>query len=310
MSLLLLFVVLLGLGLLAAPGACALPADHHALRTFINDACLSIRGTKTDVAKAERLELTESERKIPCRLYRPSVDGTLPVLLFFHGAGFVAGNLDTHDNACRYLCAHTPCLVLAVDYRLAPEHPFPAPLDDCYAAALWAARHADDLGGDPRYMAVAGDSAGGALAAAVCLMARERMGPALRAQVLVNPALDLQGWDRDGFEDYRPFKDLYLSRPEDAASPLASPLRAEVFACLPPAFVLVSENDPLRAEGEAFVSKLVAAGVLADLYCLRKERHLGPRWAAAAPAARKALDLPCGYLRGIFSPPLRQSWAD
>jgi acetyl esterase len=294
--------ILLGLGLTAAAVSLAQSPDPLAVRKSINDACLTTKGTKDVVEKVERLEIPDGSRMIPARLYRPKETGPLPVLMFFHGGGFVAGNLDTHDNACRYLCKRIPCLVLAVEYRLAPEHKFPAQPQDCYAASLWAAENAARFGGDPERLAVVGDSGGGTLAAAVCQLARERKGPKLRAQVLVNPALDLAGWDKKEFEGYRHFRDFYLKEPQDGATALASPLLAGSFKGLPPAFVVVGEKDPLRAEGEAYVSKLRDAGVPANSYCQYGQGHLGPRWAAVSTVAEEALDLPVGFLRAAFRP--------
>jgi acetyl esterase len=289
-------------GLTAAAGSVAQRPDTLTVRKAINDSCQMTRGTKDAVGKVEGLEITDGGRTIPARLYRPTQTGTLPVLLFFHGGGFVAGNLDTHDNACRYLCQRTPCLALAVDYRLAPEHKFPAQPEDCFAAAAWAAKNAARLGGDPDRLAVVGDSGGGTLAAAVCQLARDRKGPRLRAQVLVNPALDLAGWDKKGLESSRLFRDFYLKEPKDGATAPASPLLADDFRGLPPAFVVVGEKDSLRAEGEAYVAKLRGAGVPANAYCQYGQSHLAHRWVAASPVAEEALDLPIGFLRAALRP--------
>ena len=295
--------LLLALHLVAVSRSFAQPPDPLAVRKAIDNSCLTTPGTKDQVSAVEEIEIPVGDLKLPTRLYRPNESASLPLLLFFHGGGFVAGNLDTHDNACRYLCKRTPCLVLAVDYRLAPEHKFPAQPEDCYAATAWAANNAVRLGGDPDRLAVIGDSAGGALAAAVCLMSREREWPKLRGQVLVNPVLDFVGWDQEAFDAYRRFRDFYLNEPKEGAAPLASPLQADSFQGLPPAFVVVGEEDPLRAEGEAYVAKLRAAGVPANSYCQFGQGHLGPNWAAAAAVAEEALDLPIGFLRAAFKKP-------
>lgn len=208
------------------------------------------------------------------RLYRPSADDgpPLPVLVFFHGGGFVIGDLDTHDNQARRLCRDLGALVLSVDYRLAPEHPFPAPLDDCLAATRWAAEHAEELDGDPAQLAVGGDSAGGNLAAMVCQRARDEGGPALAAQLLIYPVTDLTDPDgqrhrsrRDNAEGYlltqddmRWFEAAYTG--DDEAARRASPLWGEL-AGLPPAVVVTAEYDPLRDEGEAYARALTEAGV-------------------------------------------------
>jgi acetyl esterase len=285
---------------LAAGICCTQSSDTQLVRNEINEACLKAGGTTEAVEKIEEVEITEHDRKIRARLYRPKPDCALPVLLFFHGGGYLAGNLDTHDNACRYLCNRTPCLVLAVEYRLAPEHKFPTQPEDCYAATVWAARNAVRLGGDPDRLAVVGDSAGGTLAATICQWTRDRNGPMLRAQVLVNPALDLAAWEGKEFEDLQFFRNCYLHDAKKAAA--ASPLRADNFTGLPPAFIFVGDKDPLRAEGEAYVAKLRGAGVPATVHCQDGHGHLGPRWAAAAPSAREALDLPVEFLKSAFRP--------
>jgi acetyl esterase len=271
--------------------------DALTFRKAVNEVCVAARGTKDPVEKVEDLTVPAEGRRIPVRLYRPKGDGPFPLLLFMHGGGFVAGNLETHDRACRYLCNRTACCVVAVDYRLAPEHKFPAPLDDCYEATVWAVKTAANLGSDPARVAVIGDSGGGTLAAAVCLMARDRRGPAIRYQVLVNPLLDFTRWEK---KEMPIFGDFYLKKAKDASNPYASPLRAESFKGLPPAFVFTGEKDPLRDEGEEYVGKLREAGVFANAYRQQGTSHLGPQWAAAASVAEEALDLPVGVLKAAF----------
>lgn len=277
--------------------------DLQTVRRAINDSCITTQGTKDEVEEIDELEIPDGDRKIHARLYRPKGAGPLPVLMFFHGGGFMAGNLDTHDNACRYFCNRTPCFVLAVEYPLSPEYKFPAQSENCYAATAWVAKNATCLGGDPDRLAVVGDSAGGTLAAVVCQESRNRKGPNLRAQVLINPALDLANWDNAEFDEFRLFRDYYLKESKEGANPLASPLRAANFQGLPPTFVVVGERDPLRAEGEAYVAKLRDAGVPANSYCQFGQGHLGPNWAAAAPVAEEALDLPIGFLRALLRAP-------
>jgi acetyl esterase len=230
-------------------------------------------------ALAEDVELAGIENRsvpgpageIPVRIYTPEGSGPFPLVVFFHGGGFVVCDLDTHDGTCRQLSLRSGCVVVSVDYRLAPEHRFPAGLEDCYAATCWSIEHAADLGVDARRAAVAGDSAGGNLAAAVSLMARDRKGPALVHQLLVYPvtnhAFDTASY-RDNAEGYLLSRDMmewfwkhYLKTPGDGASPLASPLRAESLAALPSATVITAEFDPLRDEGAAYAARLREAGV-------------------------------------------------
>src|ERR1700691_2510492 len=209
---------------------------------------------------------------IRIRIYRPEGAESAPLVTFFHGGGWVIGDIDTHDGSCRILSRRTGAVVVSVDYRLAPEHPFPAALDDCDAAVTWVAGQAEDLGGDPGRLAVAGDSAGGNLAAAVTLRARERGGPAIAAQPLVDPAVD--------FTTVRPselstgegylltaaamhwFAAQYLGD-HDPSDPRASPLLADLTG-LPPAVVATAEFDPLRDEGRAYADALRDAGVAVD----------------------------------------------
>ena len=197
--------------------------------------------------------------------------GALPLVVWLHGGGWVTGDLDSHDATCRALANTSGCKIIALDYRLAPEHKFPAGLNDCYAALQWFAARGEAIGIDPRRIAVAGDSAGGNLAAAVALMARDRGGPALAFQLLVYPVTH-HAFDTPS---YREYGNGYLLTAEgmrwnwnhylpDAAAglhPLASPLLAPDLRGLPPALVVVAECDPLRDESEAYAKRLADAGV-------------------------------------------------
>ncbi|WP_343650200.1 alpha/beta hydrolase [Herbaspirillum sp.] len=209
------------------------------------------------------------------RLYRPAealaAAGPWPGCLFFHGGGWVLGDLDTQDQECRMLAVEAGCVVVSVDYRLAPEYPFPAAPEDAYAATAWLAAQATAIGIDPARLAVAGMSAGANLAAAVTLMARQRQGPALLAQVLMVPVTHhhfdtpsyrqcAEGYDL-GLRSMRWFWQHYLARPEDGLHPWASPLLAPDLTGLPPALVLVSQYDPLRDEGVAYARRLREQGV-------------------------------------------------
>lgn len=223
------------------------------------------------VASIENRAIPGPLGEIPVRIYRPAAAGPLPVLVYYHGGGWVVGDLEYQDAACRFLANHVPCAVVSVDYRMAPEHKFPAPLEDCYAATKWVAENATAIGADASRIAIGGDSAGGNLAAAVALMARDRGGPGLAHQLLVYPVTDFNLEtgsylaNAEGYmltrESMRWFWNHYLSTPEDGADPLASPLRAEDLRGLPPATVFTAEFDPLRDEGEAYGERLRQAGV-------------------------------------------------
>ena len=223
------------------------------------------------VAHVEDRAIPGPAGDIPIRIYTPEASGTLPVLVYFHGGGWVIGSIETHDATSRALANAAGCIVVSVDYRLAPEHKFPAAAEDAYAATKWVAESAAALGGDPRRIAVGGDSAGGNLAAAVCLMARDRGGPSLAYQVLIYPVTDYS-FDtpsyRENAEGYLLTKDSmgwfwnhYLRDESDGRNPYASPLRAESLAGLPPALIITAEFDPLRDEGEAYADRLREAGV-------------------------------------------------
>ncbi|MCX2982171.1 alpha/beta hydrolase [Halieaceae bacterium IMCC14734] len=213
---------------------------------------------------------TVAAGSIPVRIYRPDGEGPFPVLVFYHGGGFVVCDLDTHDEICRQLCAGANVLVVSVQYRLAPEAPFPAPLEDCYAATCWAAENAENYQGLASQLLVAGDSAGANFAAAVSLMARDRGTPAISRQLLIYPVTDFN-FETDSYKENAEgffltrammqwFWGHYLEHPEQGSDPLASPLRAELSG-LPPAAVITAGFDPLRDEGQAYARALEAAGV-------------------------------------------------
>lgn len=210
--------------------------------------------------------------EIPVRIYTPEGDGPFPVLVYFHGGGWVICSLDTHDGVCRLLANQAQCVVVSVDYRLAPEHKFPAAADDCYAATKWVVENAASISGKPERVAVGGDSAGGNLAAVVSLMAKENGGPHIVFQLLIYPATDyyIPGTAsiRENAEGYYLTRDAmiwfwnhYANSEEDANNPHMAPLRAKDLHGLPPALVITAEYDPLRDEGEMYATRLQEAGI-------------------------------------------------
>jgi acetyl esterase len=228
-------------------------------------------GAPEAVGAVQNRTIPGAAGEMPTRIYTPSGTGPFPVLVYFHGGGWVIGNLDAYDATCRALTNAAGCIVVAMEYRLAPEHKFPAAPEDCYAATQWVAANAAAIGGDPARLAIGGDSAGGNLTAVVAHMARDRGGPALRYQLLVYPVTDYH-FDtasyRENAEGYLLTKDAmvwfwnhYLRSTTDGTNPLASPLRAANLRGLPPAMVLTAEFDPLRDEGEAYAARLQEAGV-------------------------------------------------
>lgn len=224
------------------------------------------------VANVENLTIPGPGGQIRVRIYTPRGDGPFPILVFFHGGGWVIGDLDTHDNLCRSLANGVSCIVVSVDYRLAPEHKFPAAVEDAYAATQWAANNANRINGNPDLIAVGGDSAGGNLAAVVAIMARDQDGPSLKYQLLMYPATDVSSCNTASYRDCADgyfltkadgewFGAQYLNCEDDRLNPLVSPLLAPNLSGLPPALVIVCEFDVLRDEGESYAKRLKKAGV-------------------------------------------------
>jgi acetyl esterase len=224
-----------------------------------------------EVATVEDRVIPGPAGDIPVRIYAPDAPAPRPVIAFFHGGGFVICSVETHDGLARRLANAVGAVVVSVEYRLAPEARCPAAAEDCYAATMWTHDHAAELGADPGRLIVAGDSAGGNLAAVVTLMARERGAPSITAQVLVYPVIDA-ACDAPSYtenaEGYfleatgmRWFWDHYLGPDGDGAHHHASPIRAGDHSGLPPAVVITAEFDPLRDEGEAYAEALQVAGV-------------------------------------------------
>jgi acetyl esterase len=225
-----------------------------------------------DLPRVRDAELDGPASRLPARVYTPPGEGSFATLVFFHGGGWVVGDLGHADVDCRCLCRDTGALVISVGYRLAPEDPFPAAVEDCYAALEWAAREAAGFGGDPERLVVGGDSAGGNLAAVVALAARERGGPAISHQVLIYPvtdcAFDTPSYEAfaDGYwmsrEDMRWVWECYIGEElAHADDPLASVLRAPDLTGLPPAVVVTAGCDVLRDEGNRYAKRLSEAGV-------------------------------------------------
>lgn len=225
----------------------------------------------TPVAHVEDRTLPTPEGPVGVRIYAPRRDTILPLVMYFHGGGFISGDVDTHDELTRQLALAADCVIVSVSYRLAPAHPFPAALQDCLAALDWAVGHAAGLGADATKLGLAGDSAGGNLAAVTALHIRDKGGPSVAAQLLIYPGTDLAGprtgsmaGTGEGFymnPDDMDFFEASYTGAHDPSDPYISPLRAESLADLPPAFVLTAEYDPLRDQGQAYAKRLAEAGV-------------------------------------------------
>jgi acetyl esterase len=248
--------------------------------------------------------------EIPIRVYSPKVQSPAPALIYFHGGGWVLGDLESHDHVCRALANSAPCVVLSVDYRLAPEHKFPAAVHDSFAATQWIADHARELGVDASRIAVGGDSAGGNLAAVVSQIARDRGGPKLIYQLLIYPGTDMRmGFpsideNADGPLLTKPamqwFVNHYLNGEEDRTDPLASPFLASNLRGLPPAFIITAECDPLRDEGEAYGLRLEEAGVPVDIEQYEGMPHGFFSFGAALEGGRRAFADTSSRLRSAF----------
>jgi acetyl esterase/lipase len=254
-------------------------------------------------------ELPGPDGPLPYRTYTPQRPAArpLPALVFFHGGGCVFGDIDTHDGLCRMLAVESGCAVVSVGYRRAPEHKFPAAVEDSYAATQWVADHAAELGLDGGRIAVGGDSAGAGLAVVVCQMAAARHGPRIALQLLFCPVLDMRAETpsrRDFAQGY--FLDQatidwmlrhYCAPDVDLDDPRLSPLRAPQFSGLPPAHIHTAEFDPLRDEGEAYAQALRRAGVPARYTCHAGMIHYFYAMAGAIPAARTALKAAAAAMR-------------
>jgi acetyl esterase/lipase len=261
--------------------------DAAASRTQLRELTAGLGGTDIQGCDVRDIALPGPAGDIVARHYRPAGspdDAAHPMLVFYHGGGFVIGDLDTHDAICRLTCRDAEVVVLSVDYRLAPEHPAPAAVDDAYAAFRWAHAHAAELGGIPGCVAVGGDSAGGNLAAAVALLARDDGGAGPVLQWLLYPVTDVAAQTRsrtlygDGYlltkHDVDWFTAQYVGRsPLDPSDPRVSPLRAADLSGVAPALIVIAGFDPLHDEGEQFAMALRDAGVVVDLRRMRSLTH-------------------------------------
>lgn len=297
-------------------GASGRPPLHHQsvsqARAFHVEDAPALNGPAAPVASVQDRVVPGPAGELPVRVYTPKGEPPFPIVIFFHGGGWVVGTLDSYDPLCRALAAAVPAVVVSVGYRLAPEDRWPAAVEDAYAATLWASGKAAELGGAQHRLAVAGDSAGGNLAAVVALGARDRGGPQVAFQLLVYPVLDAAAgtasW-RDHAEGFyltaagmRWYWDHYLG-PADGSAPDASPLRAAFLGGLPPALVIAAEHDILRDEGEAYAARLRDAGVAATASRYPGVVHGFFRWRAVTGAADAALQEAATALRSALAGP-------
>jgi acetyl esterase len=272
-----------------------------------------MNGTPEFVGHVEDRAILGPLGEIPIRIYTPEGDGPFPVLIYFHGGGWVLSNLDTHDALCRKLGNRTPCIVVSVDYRLAPEHRFPAAVEDAYAATVWVAEHTAELNSDPTRIAVGGDSAGGNLSAVVTHIARDQGIPSLMYQVLIYPATDFYTPESptrsyhtfgEGYfltrESMQHFWEHYLNTPAEGTDPRAAPLHRNNLSGLPPALIITAEFDPLLDEGELYATRLQKAGVPVTLRRYDGMIHGFFTMSAILDKSKQAIDETAQTLHQVF----------
>ena len=266
----------------------------------------------TPVAAVEDRFIPGPAADLPVRVFTPAGRGPFPVVVFFHGGGWVLGDLDTHDPMCRALCAGAGCLVVSVDYRLAPEHPFPAATDDALAATRWVGKHAAEIGGDPASIAVAGDSAGGNLSAVTALRIRDEGGPRLAGQLLIYPGLGHPAIPTPSYKENAAgygmtreaaswFYEQYLPGGSQASHQHAAPLLASDLSRLPPALVITAEYDVLRDEGEHYADRLRASGVEARAARYDGVNHRFAEMIGILDQAEQAREEMCAWLRDVLA---------
>jgi acetyl esterase len=286
------------------------PAARTAMRSSV------FRGGNEPIGNSEDRKIPGPAGDIPVRVYSPvdAASDTLPGLVFFHGGGFVIGDLETHDDMCRVLSNQAGCRVVAVDYRLAPEHVFPAAVEDCWAATKFVAAHARDFGIDPARLAVGGDSAGGNLSAVVAQLAKQAGGPALVFQLLIYPVTQLgssvetrsmrenaKGYflEKEGMDW---FTRCYVPDPAHRDDPRVSPLLCKDLSGLPPAYVITAGYDPLRDEGKDYADALDRAGVSVTYVHYPSMVHGFFSFRSLVPKAKEALAAAAGALKAGLSP--------
>jgi acetyl esterase len=270
-----------------------------------------LAGEPDVLGRVEDLTIAGPGGDLPVRIYAAEHGGIRPALIYFHGGGWVLCNLDTHDGVCRALAKESGCVVVSVDYRLAPEHKFPAAVEDAYAATVWVAANAGRLGIDVDRIAVGGDSAGGNLATVVATRCRDAGGPALAAQLLLYPVTDLSSFETESYRELPEgyfltrtsmqwFSGHYLASPDQARHPEASPLLSSNLTALPPALIVTAEFDPLRDEGEAYAERLRAAGVTVTLTRYPGMIHGFVSMRGAVSGGRQAIQEAAGFLQSTL----------
>lgn len=294
------------------PPVSSMPVD--VLRAGVRTSSLAFPPLDVPLGRIEDDAIEGPGGPIPIRIYTPVGDGPFPGIVYFHGGGWVVGDLDTQDMIARGLAYGSEAVVVSVDYRLAPEYPFPAAPNDAWAATLWTAQHAASLNIDPARLAVAGDSAGASLAAGVALRARDAGTPRIAAQVMFYGSGNYPSQDTPSSVEFANgpilsrddvffFWHQYLADPDkDQHNPLASPIRATSHVGLPPAYMGTAEIDPSRDDGEHFAAVLAKAGVPVEMKRYPGMVHGFVSWLGILPGAQAAMDDACSFLKRQFAP--------
>lgn len=275
------------------------------VRERINQGIMNIEAPIPTVWAIENRIIVNDSRSTPMRIYLPNKKKDLPIVLLIHGGAWVAGNLDTHDNLARYLCSQVEAVVVSVGYMNAPEGKFPLQLQQSLDALTWIISHANEFSANSSKLAVVGDSAGGNMAAALCIMVRDQQGPKIDLQVLINPAPDLRcngtiDRQNDCLDILRWQANQYLSNSEEANNAYVSPLNASDLRNLPPTLMLLAEKDELRLDGELFAVRLKESGVPTFIHCQTGIGHLAGHGARASSQAKESLDIATTALKNAF----------
>jgi len=269
-------------------------------RAGIAKSIADLKIEPSPVSKVTKVLIKGQIDSIPLRIYYPSNEESLPILYHMHGGCWVAGDLETHDNICRYLCNQVGCIVIAVDYRHPPENKFPAAVEDCHFVLNWIYKNAEKLGGNKNKIAIIGDSSGGNLSAAVCLKNSdaESIIP-LVMQVLINPVLDLRK-NSSSFNTYMGCVFAYLNNPEESNNKFASPLVAVTFKHTPQTIIITSENDESKDEAELYNKRLLNSNIISNLFEVQGIGHFAGLWAGNSPEVNNAKEIVTRELRKVF----------
>ncbi|MBL6749876.1 MAG: alpha/beta hydrolase [Nevskia sp.] len=303
-------------GLLDNVAASGIPPFHQmtpeSCRATFKQLFGALPPSTAKIAGTKDIKIPGPAGAIPARVYTPEGKGPFPVLVYMHGGGWVIGDIEGYENVCRELCGGSQAVVVSLDYRLGPEHKFPAATDDCLAAVRWVGEHAAEIGADAKRIAVGGDSAGGNLAAVTALRLRDEGGPRLAAQLLIYPVTDhytkntvSMVKNAEGFlltrQDMVWFSDYYLRTEADVKNPHFAPLRAKSLAGLAPALVLTAEFDPLCDEGEEYAARLKDAGVPTKLSRYDGAIHGFFGFFSVLDLGRAGMDESCRWLKERFA---------